>query len=114
MLAEILRRIGVAGGGFVEFGIQDGSEGTTVFLAQVLGWPGVYLEADATAYEALERRFSANPRVRTCTPPSSRTTSSRCSSRPECPTSRTSCRSTSTATTTGSGGPSTATGRAWW
>ena len=65
VLAEILRRIGVAGGGFVEFGIQDGSEGTTVFLAQVLGWPGVYLEADATAYEALERRFSANPRVRT-------------------------------------------------
>jgi hypothetical protein len=65
VLAEILRRIGVAGGGFVEFGIQDGSEGTTVFLAQVLGWAGVYLEADAAAYAALERRYAANPRVRT-------------------------------------------------
>jgi hypothetical protein len=65
VLAEILHRIGVAGGGFVEFGIQDGSEGTTVFLAQVLGWPGVYLEADAAAYAALERRYAATPRVRT-------------------------------------------------
>ena len=53
-------------------------------------------------------------RAHRCTPPSSPTTSSRCSSRPACPTSRTSCRSTSTATTTGSGGPSSATGRAWW
>jgi hypothetical protein len=31
----------------------------------VMGWSGVYLEADAGAYTALERRFSANPRVRT-------------------------------------------------
>ncbi|MGH2948237.1 MAG: hypothetical protein ACRDPC_18615 [Solirubrobacteraceae bacterium] len=65
VLAEILRRIGVAGGTFVEFGVQDGSEGTTVFLAQVLGWSGAYLEADPAAYAALERRFSASPRVRT-------------------------------------------------
>ena len=46
VIAEILRRIGTGGGGFVEFGIQDGTEGNTVFLAQVLGWSGVYLEAD--------------------------------------------------------------------
>ena len=65
VLAEILRRIGVAGRTFVEFGVQDGTEGTTVFLAQVLGWSGAYLEADADAYAALERRFSASPRVRT-------------------------------------------------
>jgi hypothetical protein len=65
VLAEILRRIGVGGRTFVEFGVQDGSEGSTVFLAQVMGWSGVYLEADATAHAALERRFSANPRVRT-------------------------------------------------
>jgi hypothetical protein len=65
VLAEILRRIGVGERAFVEFGVQDGSEGTTVFLAQVLGWSGVYLEADAGAFAALERRFSANPRVRT-------------------------------------------------
>ena len=28
-------------------------------------WSGVYLEADAAAYAALERRFSASPRART-------------------------------------------------
>jgi len=65
VLAEILRRIGVADGTFAEFGIQDGTEGNTVFLAQVLGWRGAYLEADAAAYAALERRYAANPRVRT-------------------------------------------------
>jgi hypothetical protein len=31
----------------------------------VLGWAGVYLEADAAAYAVLERRYSATPRVRT-------------------------------------------------
>lgn len=65
VLAEILRRIGVAGGGFVEFGVQDGTEGNTVFLAQVLGWAGVYLEADAAAFAALERRWAGSERVRT-------------------------------------------------
>jgi hypothetical protein len=65
VLAEIFRRIGVTGGSFAEFGVQDGSEGTTVFLAQVLGWSGAYLEADPAAYAALERRYAGNPRVRT-------------------------------------------------
>ena len=31
----------------------------------MLGWRGAYLEADAAAFAALERRFAANPRVRT-------------------------------------------------
>jgi hypothetical protein len=65
VIGEILRRIGVAGGTFVEFGVQDGTEGNTVFLAQVLGFSGAYLEADDAMFAALERRFSANPRVRT-------------------------------------------------
>ena len=65
VLAEILRRIGVTGGGFVEFGVQDGTEGNTVFLAQVLGWAGVYLEADAGEFAGLERRWAASSRVRT-------------------------------------------------
>jgi hypothetical protein len=65
VIAEILRRIGTGGGGFVEFGVEDGTEGNTVFLAQVLGWSGAYLEADDASFAALERRYSANPRVRT-------------------------------------------------
>ena len=65
VLAEILRRMGVGGGGFVEFGVQDGTEGNTVFLAQVLGWAGVYLEADEAGFAALERRWAASTGVRT-------------------------------------------------
>jgi hypothetical protein len=65
VIAAIFDAIGTGGGGFVEFGIQDGTEGNSVFLAQVLGWSGVFLEADDAGYAALERRFAANPRVRT-------------------------------------------------
>ena len=65
VLAAILDRIGVGEGFFVEFGIQDGTEGNTVFLAQVLGWSGAYLEADDAGFAALARRFAGNPRVRT-------------------------------------------------
>jgi hypothetical protein len=65
VIAEIFARIGVGGGGFVEFGIQDGTEGNTIFLAQVMGWSGAYLEADDAGFAALERRFAANARVRT-------------------------------------------------
>jgi hypothetical protein len=65
VLAELLRRTGTAPGFFVEFGAEDGSEGNTVFLATVLGWAGVYLEADAAAFAALEHRHRGNTRVRT-------------------------------------------------
>ena len=65
VLAEIFGRIGVAGGGFVEFGASDGAENNAAFLAQVLGWPGVFLEADPGAFAALEHRYRGHPRVRT-------------------------------------------------
>jgi len=65
VLAAIFDRIGLGGRSFVEFGVEDGTEGNTVFLAQVMGWSGAYLEADDASFAALERRFSANPRVRT-------------------------------------------------
>jgi hypothetical protein len=65
VLAEIFRRIGVAGGGFVEFGASDGAESNAAFLAQVLGWPGLFLEADPGAFSALEHRYRGHPRVRT-------------------------------------------------
>ena len=65
VLAEIFGRIGIAGGGFVEFGASDGAENNAAFLAQVLGWPGVFLEADPGAYAALEHRYLGHPGVRT-------------------------------------------------
>ena len=72
MLAEIFRRIGVAGGGFVEFGASDGAENNAAFLAQVLGWPGVFLEADPGAFSALEHRYRGHRGCGPCKPPSSR------------------------------------------
>jgi len=65
VLAEVFRRIGIGGGGFVEFGASDGAEGNAAFLAQVLGWPGTLLEADEAAFAALERRYAGSPAVRT-------------------------------------------------
>ena len=40
------RRHGAAS--FVEFGVEAGVEGNCVFLADVLGWPGLFMEATPT------------------------------------------------------------------
>lgn len=58
VIQEILRRIGVGSRSFIEFGIGDGSEGNCVFLAQVLGWQGVFAEGDSAAHERLARRYA--------------------------------------------------------
>jgi SAM-dependent methyltransferase len=65
VIAEILHRIGVTEGWFVEFGIESGHEGNCVFLADVLGWSGLFIEADETDHAALARKYAANPRVTT-------------------------------------------------
>ncbi len=46
VLAEILRRIGVARGTFVEIGVEDGRQNVTRLLLES-GWSGVWVEADA-------------------------------------------------------------------
>ncbi|MDQ3979873.1 MAG: hypothetical protein M3314_10005 [Actinomycetota bacterium] len=65
MLAEIFSRIGTTNRFFVEFGIGRGGEGNTIFLADVVGWAGVYLEAVAEDYAVLERKYRHNERVTT-------------------------------------------------
>ena len=50
VLSELLRRIGVVSHWFVEFGIERGVEGNCVFLADVIGWSGLFLEAQQDAY----------------------------------------------------------------
>jgi hypothetical protein len=65
VLAELFRRLGVRDGSFVEFGVQSGREGNCVFLADVLGWRGLFMEMDAGPSAALERKYLANPRVTT-------------------------------------------------
>jgi hypothetical protein len=65
VLAELLRRIGTPSRWFVEFGIHSGIEGNCVFLADVMGWSGLFLEAQQDAYNELRRKYSANPAVHT-------------------------------------------------
>jgi hypothetical protein len=65
VIAELVRRIGAGSGTFVEFGVESGLEANSVFLANVLGWKGLMLEADTEGARALGWRYSANDRVRT-------------------------------------------------
>lgn len=65
VILEILRRIESREGFFVEFGIDGGHEGNCVLLADVLGWRGLFIEADPEAHASLERKYRAIDRVET-------------------------------------------------
>lgn len=65
VLTELLRRVGVVSRWFVEFGIETGVEGNCVFLADVMGWSGLFIEPRQDAYMELHRKYSANPSVDT-------------------------------------------------
>lgn len=58
VLVEMLNRIGAATRYFVEFGIQDGTQGNCVFLADVLGWSGLFIEADAALHAQVSRKYA--------------------------------------------------------
>src|SRR5690349_10166777 len=64
VLAEILRRTGVSGGCFVEFGSGDGSENNCRVLADVRGWEGLYMDAGEQQFELLSHRYTGHPAVR--------------------------------------------------
>src|ERR1700730_10617776 len=49
VLAELVRRVGSLSRWFVEFGIESGTQGNCVFLANVLGWSGLFLEPQEAA-----------------------------------------------------------------
>lgn len=65
VVAELLRRCGVRNKYFVEFGVENGSECNTAFLAHTMGWTGVYFEPELDAFHALEFRYRPNPKVST-------------------------------------------------
>jgi len=65
LIVEILRRTGSAGGYFVEFGIGPGSEGNCILLADLLGWSGLFIEADAVPHAILEKKYRWNSGVMT-------------------------------------------------
>jgi SAM-dependent methyltransferase len=65
VIAEILSRIEARSQYFVEFGIETGREGNCVFLADVLGWRGLFVEPTEASYAALARKYAATRAVST-------------------------------------------------
>lgn len=65
VIAELLARIGVTTGFFVEFGIEGGREGNCVFLADVLDWSGLFIEPDAQKFSELGEKYATNAAVQT-------------------------------------------------
>ena len=65
VIAELMSRLGVKQGHFIEFGTEDGREGNCVLLADVLNWSGLFVEGDARSFERLSSRFAFNDRVET-------------------------------------------------
>lgn len=58
VLVEILNRVGAESHYFVEFGIQDGTEGNCVLLADVLGWAGLFIEADPDLHALVSSKYA--------------------------------------------------------
>lgn len=65
VIAEIMSRIGAVSRYFVEFGIGEGVEGNCVFLADVLGWSGLFIEGAEAPYPALAHKYGSTPAVST-------------------------------------------------
>jgi hypothetical protein len=65
ILAELFSRIEVQNHFFVEFGVEDGVQCNTRFLAEVLGWSGVYIEVEPERFKRLEQRLANRPDITT-------------------------------------------------
>jgi hypothetical protein len=65
IICELLTRTGEGSRSFVEFGIETGVEGNCVFLAEVRGWTGLFMEGDKNDSEALSRRWRGRPLIQT-------------------------------------------------
>ena len=57
VLQELVRRLGIANGQFVEFGAWDGQHLSNTRLLLEQGWQGVYIEADQERYEMLTKNM---------------------------------------------------------
>ena len=65
VIAEIFHRIGTTEETFVEFGVANGRECNTRFLAEVLGWGGTYFESHAGYFAQLSERYRRRPDIQT-------------------------------------------------
>lgn len=65
ILKEIFRRIGTTNQTFVEFGVESGVQCNTRYLAELLGWSGVYFEPDDGNFEKLRGMWQSNAKIQT-------------------------------------------------
>ena len=65
VLAEILRRIGAPTRWFVEFGVESGREGNSIYLADVAGWSGLFIEATPEQFRGLSKKYGAAEHITT-------------------------------------------------
>jgi glycosyltransferase involved in cell wall biosynthesis len=65
IINELFRRIGVTDSFFVEFGVQDGLECNTRYLAMKYDWSGILMECDPAQFARLQETYRATPRVKT-------------------------------------------------
>ena len=65
IIAELLARVGIAARFFIEFGVENGREGNCVFLADVLGWEGLFIEPDESTYPELAAKYATAEGIRT-------------------------------------------------
>src|SRR5262245_28240499 len=54
VICALVNAVGAGDGAFVEFGIGAGIEGNCVFLADVLGWSGMFIEPATGPFEKLQ------------------------------------------------------------
>jgi hypothetical protein len=65
VLAEILRRVGTPKRFFVELSVESAREGNCIYLADVVGWDGLFVESDDGFYRDVTSKYAAGDRVRT-------------------------------------------------
>lgn len=58
VLAEILARLGIEAGYFVEFGAWDGRHLSNTFRLAESGWQGLYIESDSARFGALQANIA--------------------------------------------------------
>ena len=63
VIAELLRRAGSVSRHFVEIGAGQGTEGTCVALADLLGFGGVFVEGDPQRHARLQHKYAARPDI---------------------------------------------------
>ncbi len=66
VIAEIVRRLGISEGCFVEFGAWDGKYLSNTYLLLEAGWRGVYIEGDDRRHAALLKQVEAFGDRTTC------------------------------------------------